>query len=107
MVTTVNRWRRVGRPQAHPQEGARLERFATAIARNWHDFYRRTRTLLPRLVRHFRHVDLCSLLFELLGFLTHASFHGLGVIEALLCRVLAHVLRDLHGAEVGTAHRAE
>src|SRR2546421_11879852 len=53
------------------------------------------------------YIDLGSLLFELLSLLAHASFERLGVLETFLRRVLAHILGDLHGAEVRTTHRAE
>src|SRR5438128_2436478 len=46
-----------------------------------------------------RDVELAAVLAELLGLLFHAAL--------LLERVLAHVLRQLHGAEVRSAHAAE
>src|SRR5262249_29961184 len=59
------------------------------------------------LAGDFSDIDLCPLLFELFGLLAHASLKRLGVLEALLRRVLAHILSDLHGAEVRATHRAE
>ena len=56
--------------------------------------------------RYLSHIDLGTLLFELLGLLAHAGLERLGIVEALLGRILTHVLRNLHGTECGP-HRPE
>src|SRR5690606_3147647 len=52
-------------------------------------------------------VDLGALLDELNRLDLHALLEGLGLVQAFLGGVLAHVLGDLHRAEVRAAHRAE
>ncbi|CAM2159159.1 200 kDa antigen p200 [Paraburkholderia tropica] len=52
-------------------------------------------------------INLRALLDELDGLHFHAFFQGFVVAHALLRREVAHVLRDLHRAEVRAAHRAE
>ncbi len=53
-------------------------------------------------------IDLRSLLFELLRLLGHSMFQGgLFIGDALGGGVVAHILGDLHRAELGAAHRAE
>src|SRR5512135_1629621 len=69
------------------------------------DYY--ARSLGASLSRSGLRVDLRALLHELDGFRFHAFREGVAFVQALLCRVVAHVLRDLHRAEVGAAHRAE
>src|SRR5262249_51013115 len=49
-------------------------------------------------------VDLSTLLGEFLGLLLHALLESLLRRDPLLLRVLAHVLRDFHGAEMRAAH---
>src|SRR5260221_1023025 len=57
-------------------------------------------TLHARQFRDIRsHVDLATRGAKLLGLLAHACFDGRGIV--------AHVLCDLHGTELRTAHRAE
>src|SRR6476659_10378356 len=52
-------------------------------------------------------VDLGALLHEFLRFLLHAALERLSLGESLLRRILAHVLRDLHRAEMRPTHRTE
>src|SRR5215813_8822524 len=52
-------------------------------------------------------VQLPALLAEGGGLLAHARRHGLLGRDAVRLRVIAHVLGDLHRAEVWAAHRAE
>src|SRR4029434_541363 len=52
-------------------------------------------------------VDLSSACLELFSLLAHPSFNRRLLIESLLRREIAHVLRDLHRAEMRAAHRAE
>src|SRR4029077_4367707 len=52
-------------------------------------------------------VDLGALLHELDRLLLHALFQRALLGQTLLLGVFAHVLRDLHRAEMRTAHRAE
>src|SRR4051812_1010349 len=57
-------------------------------------------------------VHLAAHRLELLAHLLHAGLCGIRVERGLLvvaeaCRIVAHVLRDLHRAELRTAHRAE
>src|SRR5260221_5830304 len=57
-------------------------------------------TLHARQFRDIRsHVDLATRGAKLLGLLAHACFDGRGIV--------AHVLCDLPGTELRTAHRAE
>src|SRR5215475_9867678 len=53
------------------------------------------------------HVNLRSDLLELFGFLAHSSFKRRLFIESLFRGEIAHVLGNLHGAEMRAAHRAE
>src|SRR5690348_11136886 len=71
---------------------------------------RRSYRTLGRASRTWRsglRVDLRTALHELDGLGVHALAQRVLVGEALLRRVVAHVLRDLHRAEVRPAHRAE
>src|SRR5262252_4146220 len=52
-------------------------------------------------------VEVSAALAELVGLLRHPLREGLSLGDSLRRRVVAHVLRDLHRAEVRTAHRAE
>lgn len=54
-----------------------------------------------------RGVNLCALVHELLGLLFHPPLDGFVFGDLLFGGVLAHVFRDLHGAEVRAAHGAE
>src|ERR1700686_162461 len=49
-------------------------------------------------------VNLCTLLDKLLRLLLSSHPQRYLLIDLLLRRVLAHVLRDLHGAEVRAVH---
>ena len=52
-------------------------------------------------------VDFGAVLDELDGLGLHTGFECFGLVDFLSRSVLAHVLRDLHRAEVRAAHRAE
>src|SRR6185312_11251768 len=52
-------------------------------------------------------IELLAGLAKRLGLLAQAGIHRVGRGDPLRRRVLAHVLRDLHRAEVRAAHRAE
>src|SRR3972149_6195989 len=52
-------------------------------------------------------VNLGPAFFELLGLFLEALLQRPRLVQALLRRVLAHVLGDLHRADVGAAHRAK
>src|SRR6185369_4853502 len=52
-------------------------------------------------------IDLRARLLELFSLLLQAAFERDHFAQILLCRVLPHLLRDLHRAEVRAAHRAK
>src|SRR5712691_373838 len=56
--------------------------------------------------RSVLHIDLAGLP-ELLGLLTHPLAQRVGARQVVVRRVVAHLLRQLHRAELRTTHRAE
>src|SRR5215468_8047120 len=82
---------RRGGTESLPRERKGSQGFCASITPHYHQ------GRLPReytLAGDFSYIDLCPLLFELLGFLAHTSFERLDVIETFLRRVLAHILGD-------------